>query len=241
MECVPYRARLTAVLLASLALAATPVNAKRRPPSCAGGVFVLAGTPLTLGASTTRLATIAIGGGRVVLSDQCSGPVRLRGTKQGTTTQKAAVPGCPGIKGKVNVSGTLDAACGAFSGVLKAKKVPRTPVNATLTRCGDDASLAWTQVAVGSRLARSRASSGASGDGPRLYNGKRLPERDVLVRRVQIVETKGGGRQLAMLDEEPQPVRMRRREPGTFTKQVRSADQVVFPLTPLLPMPDGAP
>src|SRR5262245_12034094 len=137
---VPYRRTgITGMLLLAglVALSATAASGRKQPaPKCLGGVFVIGQSPLTIGASTTRFQTIVIADGRLSLGEQCSGRVRLR-AKKGTTTLNASVPGCPGIRGKVRVTGTFDAACGAFSGKLKAKKIRRTPFGATLTRCGD--------------------------------------------------------------------------------------------------------
>src|SRR6185295_6432237 len=127
-----------AVLFAVFAFGATPSLAKKKLPTtpCREGRFLVDGPPLAIRASTTHLDAIVISAGRIGLG-QCGGSVNLRATKRGTTKLTAAVSRCPGVKGKVKVSGTLDTACGTVSGRIKAKKSGKTSFTARRSSCGD--------------------------------------------------------------------------------------------------------
>src|SRR5262245_16166908 len=126
-----------AFALAILALGAGPAHARKKAalPDCSGRRFLVDGAPLVIGASATSVEAIAIDGGRISFS-ACSAPLKLT-AKKGGAKLGATVLCCPVIKGKVKVTGTVDAACGVVSGFPKAKKAPRTPFRATLSFCGD--------------------------------------------------------------------------------------------------------
>src|SRR5262245_4054859 len=126
-----------AFALAILALGAGPAHARKKAalPDCSGRRFLVDGAPLVIGASATSVDAIAIDGGRISFG-ACSAPMKLKANRGGAKLG-ATVSGCPGIKGKLKVAGTVDASCGVVSGFLKVKKAPRTPFHATLSFCGD--------------------------------------------------------------------------------------------------------
>ena len=107
---------------------------KRLP--CAGGQFLVQNTPLLIGGSKTPIGTIVIANGVLHLAGACSARVKLRVSKQGTTFI-ASMVGCPGIKGKLRVTGAFDRDCSALGGAVKGRKVPKARFTAKRFRCGD--------------------------------------------------------------------------------------------------------
>jgi len=71
------------------------------------------------------------------------------------------------------------------------------------------------------------------------YNGRPLPNRNIVMRKVKISDNHMGGRSLTFLDEETTPPKLGNTLP-LLPKNVSSKNYVIFPVTKRIPMPPSA-
>jgi hypothetical protein len=68
-----------------------------------------------------------------------------------------------------------------------------------------------------------------------MYNGKKVPPPEALLRRVEISRTPAGGVSVRMADDPPAQ-QLERASEVVFTKEIQSGDAVIFPITREIPM-----
>jgi cysteine-rich repeat protein len=135
-----HRGSVLVVLSVALVLvfAGTGRSRKPKPTPCPGWRYIVTGSALVTGDSSSPIEPVVIGP-QITIGNACS-PVhaKLKATKHGTTTVMAAWPSCVGLKGRVKLKGTLDTTCTNLNGTLIAKKSKvKEAFVAHLTRCGD--------------------------------------------------------------------------------------------------------
>ncbi|MEE4357121.1 MAG: C1 family peptidase [Desulfococcaceae bacterium] len=96
----------------------------------------------------------------------------------------------------------------------------------------NNSSLGWKTIDIGGYYRSAESTAGNA------YNGRKLPPPDVRMRKVRITDTGDGGRNLEFLDENAVTGPEAGEESAVPPKTVSSKNQVIFPITEAIPMPE---
>jgi len=129
------------LLAALLAVAGGPALARRVPPLCPTGRFLVPGGALVPGGDATAIEAVVVAAPMASLASGCpAAPAHFKATPRGTRV-KVTWPACPGLAGKAVLKALVHPDCRTLEGVFRARRLHiKREFVAPLSVCGDGTS-----------------------------------------------------------------------------------------------------